>query len=964
MQATAHQSVSDVANEARALAQSLKEAVKRNEVLDKDVEFKRKSLRKQHLKLLLLYPMSKEAKDAETHIWMQTSYQAISVYKQRLAILDRNLFSPAAQAHKGAAARQVPSAGGHVEYRKMLARFRQFLAEEERFYVQLLVRYQMQFGLTEARSALVEAEVLRPEQEENLQTESGRNVFPEETETIVGENEEREAKLAIFTKLFVCLGDIARYREQYNDGGGRPRAGHEEGPPRKSGRGRGKSSYETIARPRNYSRARVIYEQARLLLPNDGNASHQLAILASYQKDSFRSLLHYYRALCVQHPYDTASDNLNTVLKKALDQYRVSKANQGDDSQVVQKIRVDRFLELVVVLHGLWYLDSDELATRASKHSRYVIAKFRSLISEPALPANVVSDIVVLAFSALWKIRMIRDKNIRANRRVIEPLIATHILSLSRALFDTSRVQLSVKIEDVLDSGDLAQQITAIFRRVLPAIRIASKWLLTNAQQLTKATAASSSPDYYKNSIRAFWNGYVSFLTSLSDSYPRARLPELKIPLDEDVELSGFSPIQRNLFVRPPLKDDELASEARVAHPNEEYLMRISDILKDAEQIATIENSPVSFSYGKFTLSGQPSAVDEPARVATPIVAAPGPPLEPIQPAQDNHEHDEDNDNTTQTSRTDDDVVREAFNEALKDGADAGGDFDEEEDEKIVWSPPKSHLSPMQKIIQPPHMSPLHMSPQAFPSMQLSTASSPTRLAPPATLPPGTTAQDLLNNVLAFSRSKSDQSLFVHQSSTPQASLLFGSGFNSATSSIWSNTSGQLGLVGHVPPSGSQFGPLPVGHERARSQSLSMSQPSVTQSFADTQDSVYQSANTASAALPVGHLGSNFGRLGGRHHHSVSFSGPHGALQASAPAVAPVPSSPPGQVIYDSQLLYGSPASGSEMQDLHMRHGVGYGGQSADPDPFLYYDSRSMNAVGGVSGPTRAGVDPSLIWKT
>ena len=110
----------------------------------------------------------------------------------------------------------------------------------------------------------------------------------------------------------------------------------------------------------NYSRARVIYEQARLLLPNDGNASHQLAILSSYQKDSFRSLLHYYRALCVQHPYDTASDNLNTVLKKSLDQYRVSKANQGDDSQAVQKIRVDRFLELVVVLHGLWYLDSDE----------------------------------------------------------------------------------------------------------------------------------------------------------------------------------------------------------------------------------------------------------------------------------------------------------------------------------------------------------------------------------------------------------------------------------------------------------------------------------------------------------------------------------------------------------------------------------------------------------------------------
>ena len=42
-----------------------------------------------------------------------------------------------------------------------------------------------------------------------------------------------------------------------------------------------------------------------------------------------------------------------------------------------------------------------------------------------------------------------------------------------------------------------------------------------------------------------------------------------------------------NLFVRPPWKDDGLASEARVAHPNEEYFMRISGILKDAEEIAT-----------------------------------------------------------------------------------------------------------------------------------------------------------------------------------------------------------------------------------------------------------------------------------------------------------------------------------------------------------------------------------------
>ena len=69
-------------------------------------------------------------------------------------------------------------------------------------------------------------------------------------------------------------------------------------------------------------------------------------------------------------------------------------------------------------------------ATRASKHSRSITARFRSLISEPALPANIVSDVIVMAFSALWKIRMIRDKNIRG----LGYQIVEHVSALLRQL--------------------------------------------------------------------------------------------------------------------------------------------------------------------------------------------------------------------------------------------------------------------------------------------------------------------------------------------------------------------------------------------------------------------------------------------------------------------------------------------------------------------------------------------------
>ena len=330
---------------------------------------------------------------------MQTSYQFISVYKQKIAALDRKLYAsapapapaPAAhstgqngqngrEAHAHARRPDANGQGGHVEYRKLLSRFRQFLAEEYKFYVRLLLRYRSQFGLHEVRSHLVRAEVIKEDAEETMavsgpSTGAAQNGsdsdgllrFPEEPETTMGVCDlaagERELRLATFAKLLVCLGDLARYREQYSDKGGRPRAGQEEGPPKRTQRGGKKArNGNDIARARNYHRAQTIYEQARSLAPNDGNASHQLAILAAYQKDTFSCLLNYYRALCVRQPYDTASDNLNTVLKKALDQHRASKGKGNDDNVTngVAKLRVDRLKEWVVVLHGIWYFDQDE----------------------------------------------------------------------------------------------------------------------------------------------------------------------------------------------------------------------------------------------------------------------------------------------------------------------------------------------------------------------------------------------------------------------------------------------------------------------------------------------------------------------------------------------------------------------------------------------------------------------------
>jgi hypothetical protein len=295
---------------------------------------------------------------------MQTSHALIVAYKQRIQALE----------NKTSQQGQRPNI---VEHRKLVQRFRQFLAEEEKFWTQLIVRLRRSFALNEVTTALVVLGILSEAEDvsnqpgatetvdgvSNVSNTGARNHFqfpPEDTATSVVPTTaaDKESRLAILTKAIICLGDIARYRELYNESGGRPKAGQEDVVPVKRTRTRrgGQSVADLVPRPRDYHKAQQCYEQARLLMPHDGNPSHQLAILAFYQKDSFMSLVHYYRALCVRQPYDTASENLGSVLTRALDQwYQRTRRERGlPPRDIPPRVKVELFKDRIVVLHAVW----------------------------------------------------------------------------------------------------------------------------------------------------------------------------------------------------------------------------------------------------------------------------------------------------------------------------------------------------------------------------------------------------------------------------------------------------------------------------------------------------------------------------------------------------------------------------------------------------------------------------------
>lgn len=326
---------------------------------------------------------------------MQTSYAIIANYKQRLTNLDRAIYGPPLrhthpQPHPHNQNAQPPPV---VEHKRLLQRFRQFLAEEEKFWTQLVLRLRRNFAVEDAQPALVALGLSQdgdPQQQQDHSPNNNNNnrrnpfQFPPDSDTpndslLPSSVAQRESRLAIVCKAIVCLGDIARYKELYNESGGRPRAGHEDGQSAilsvKASRGKRASAHANhtqTSRSRDYSKAQKCYEEARLLIPSDGNPSHQLAIISSYQKDIFNSLFHYYRALCVKQPYDTASENLGSILRKQLSVWRsvgVKKERERDEKERMGLLeedrrppifRVDEFKDKLAVVHAQWRFGDHE----------------------------------------------------------------------------------------------------------------------------------------------------------------------------------------------------------------------------------------------------------------------------------------------------------------------------------------------------------------------------------------------------------------------------------------------------------------------------------------------------------------------------------------------------------------------------------------------------------------------------
>ena len=256
------------------------------------------------------------------------------------------------------------------------------------------------------------------------------------------------------------------------------------------------------------------------------------------------------------------------------------------------------------------------------RHHKSIFDDFTAAVAERCLPTDMISNAIILSQSALWKQRMIRSPSTSRKAEVTPPPEGTsvaiewhileHILELHRALLEVGHDELKVPPPKDAPGNDLAQHITAAFRRTLPAHRIASKWMRANvkylkpdhefnAYQVTKRAEGveiSRNMEYQysrtSTSTRQFWRSYAEFMTSLSCKFPIARLPSFTAPLEEDIEMRGFLPL-KNLMGTVSETDGEGEKsltgpqQAQEVHPNDWQLMRIADLLNDAKELVAIQ---------------------------------------------------------------------------------------------------------------------------------------------------------------------------------------------------------------------------------------------------------------------------------------------------------------------------------------------------------------------------------------
>ena len=375
----------------------------------------------------------------------------------------------------------------------------------------------------------------------------------------------------------ICLGDLSRWRET-----------------------------ENVSKERNWGPAIGYYDLAGAIYPASGASHNQLAVIALVEGNHLHATYHLYRALAVDEPYPLAGENLGVEFKKISVAW--SKGELIPRSRNAQENAANSLLAWFVRLHARCF-KGDEFSERDELENE-VLSRLATEVKERALNA-VLHKFVLINTAAQYYagVRLQREYCCLAFDRC--PLIVISEEPENQANFSSFfyYVRLNVKTfltllqvlqpelerylasEASLEKDDPPfERISAVTRRILPALRHYSSWLLCHSDALLSQHGDNA----LHVQIKGLWRAYANSLTLLAATFPVSDLPVVHYLLEEDEDTLGFKPFcdaeyreasQRRYYVGGRVKPRFHDPGVERNHPNTEMMSRIRDFLADGLEL-------------------------------------------------------------------------------------------------------------------------------------------------------------------------------------------------------------------------------------------------------------------------------------------------------------------------------------------------------------------------------------------
>jgi tetratricopeptide (TPR) repeat protein len=328
------------------------------------------------------------------------------------------------------------------------------------------------------------------------------------------------------------------------------------------------------------------YALAASLRPDSGLAFHQQSVVAFEQGDYLRSTYYLYRSINVDEPHPNAIPNQELQFKKITTGWQkgdLVPKNSPQDPVASRKALLSWFIRF----HSLSY--NGQHFTGYDELEREVLSRTVTEIKARALD-GVLSKMALINFCAQATAGNQFESKPDQHKFMQSYFFFLRLnVKFFTAILEVYRVDLEKHLEEHTEASSLVDKLTDLARHVLPALRLYSTWLLSNAH----IVAARVGDEPFQKAMDYFWHIYAKTLSVMAFNFSFRELGEVPYQLEEDVDAFGLKPLNsdksRKLWV------DDAPGKAKAKHndeginrldSNQEMLGRVRELLFDALLLA------------------------------------------------------------------------------------------------------------------------------------------------------------------------------------------------------------------------------------------------------------------------------------------------------------------------------------------------------------------------------------------